>query len=212
MASRGDREAARAMAQLLDPAEHHSDWALLIATLRRVLDGERGDQLFSNLDRIDATIVRRALDALAGRIDLSHSASEIWTAQMLVFEALPMTPLLAAARSGDQRVAEMLDRILNGRSCRSYERARVAAALRRISLGEPGNDVMASIDPPSRRVVSGACCVGPTQGLLNPRRVSGVRLRGRARRRRPSLAGSLAPRRPTRNVLAAGSGRRHARR
>jgi hypothetical protein len=45
-----------------------------------------------------------------------------------------------------------------------------------------------------------------------PRRISGVRSRGRVRRRRPSPAGSLAPRQPTRTALAVGSGRRYARR
>jgi putative transposase len=57
-----------------------------------------------------------------------------------------------------------------------------------------------------------ACCVVLTRGLLKPRRGSKVRSRWRVRRRRPSLAGSLAPRWPTRTALAARSGRRHARR
>ncbi len=39
-----------------------------------------------------------------------------------------------------------------------------------------------------------------------------IRLRPRVRRRRTPLAGSLAPRRPTRSVLAGGSGQRHAQR
>jgi ATP-dependent Clp protease ATP-binding subunit ClpA len=57
-----------------------------------------------------------------------------------------------------------------------------------------------------------ACCVVPTRGLLKPGRVSKVRSRWRVRRRRPSVAGSPAPRWPTRTALAARSGRRHARR
>jgi hypothetical protein len=58
------------------------------------------------------------------------------------------------------------------------------------------------------------------RGLLrcaNLRRAEGsahlqIRLRPRARRRRPPLAGSLAPRRPTRSGLAEDSGRSHAQR
>jgi tetratricopeptide (TPR) repeat protein len=154
MASRGDWNAALAVGQLLNPDQHHRDWAGLIGVFRRMLGGERGDQLLSGLDRIDATIVRRGLDALAGRIELPRSASEQWAAQMLVFEALPMTALLAAARMGDQQAGNMLAGVLEQWSRQGGDRAKVAAAVRRVSLGEPGNAVMAELDPQTRTVVS----------------------------------------------------------
>lgn len=58
----------------------------------------------------------------------------------------------------------------------------------------------------------GRCCVWSTRGMLRSLQRSGVKSPRRARRTRPPTAGSPAPRRRARSALAAGSGRRRARR
>jgi tetratricopeptide (TPR) repeat protein len=61
-AARGDHQAAAELAPALEPLAS-SDWAALIAVLRRIVDGERGDSLLEGLDPIDTAI---ATEVLAG--------------------------------------------------------------------------------------------------------------------------------------------------
>jgi hypothetical protein len=42
-----------------------SGWAVLVGVLRRILAGERGEDLLAGLDPTDTSITERTLDALA---------------------------------------------------------------------------------------------------------------------------------------------------
>jgi tetratricopeptide (TPR) repeat protein len=64
-ASQDDQDAAAQLMPLLDDLAKSPDWAALVAVLRRILDGERGDSLLDDLDAIDAAIVRETLSRLA---------------------------------------------------------------------------------------------------------------------------------------------------
>jgi CHAT domain len=60
----GDQDAAAELGPYLDEQAKHPDWAALVAVLRRILDGERGDALLDGLDPIDTAIARHTLTRL----------------------------------------------------------------------------------------------------------------------------------------------------
>jgi hypothetical protein len=62
-AARGDTEARAGLEQLLAELDKASDWAAL-ATVLRLLAGERGQQLLDGLDQVDSAIVAEVLRRL----------------------------------------------------------------------------------------------------------------------------------------------------
>jgi tetratricopeptide (TPR) repeat protein len=70
-AAGGDTEAAAALDPLLTSLGETSDWAVLVGVLRRILAGERGQDLLAGLDSTDTAITERTFDALAGRVELT---------------------------------------------------------------------------------------------------------------------------------------------
>lgn len=69
-AVRGDRSAAVSLSRHLAARDLAPDWMATVAAFRAILDGSPGDvDLTSGLDAVDAAIVRRALDAVAGRVE-----------------------------------------------------------------------------------------------------------------------------------------------
>jgi hypothetical protein len=60
-----DPGAAKALAHGLDELAESPDWAALVAVLRRILAGERGDALLTGLDPIDTAIAREVLTRIA---------------------------------------------------------------------------------------------------------------------------------------------------
>jgi hypothetical protein len=65
-AAGGDQTAAGELAPVLDQLGARADWAALVAVLRRILDGERGDTLLDGLDEVDTAIAAEVLTRLAG--------------------------------------------------------------------------------------------------------------------------------------------------
>jgi tetratricopeptide (TPR) repeat protein len=65
-AAQGDTEAAATLQPLLAELDEASDWAGLAVVLRRILDGERGEQLLGGLNEVHAAIVAEVLGRLAG--------------------------------------------------------------------------------------------------------------------------------------------------
>jgi tetratricopeptide (TPR) repeat protein len=63
-AARGDPEARAGLGPLLAELDTTSDWAALAGVLRRVLAGERGQQLLQGLDEVDTAIVADVLRRL----------------------------------------------------------------------------------------------------------------------------------------------------
>jgi hypothetical protein len=73
----GDSAATGQLTRVLDRYANQPDWVQLVDRLRRIHAGERDpDQLLPGLDPIDTAIVQRALDALAGRIQLSATYAD----------------------------------------------------------------------------------------------------------------------------------------
>jgi tetratricopeptide (TPR) repeat protein len=64
-ACQGDRDAAAQLIPVLDDFAEDQDWAALVAVLRRILDGERGEDLLGGLGDIDTAIARETLARLA---------------------------------------------------------------------------------------------------------------------------------------------------
>jgi hypothetical protein len=63
-AARGDPEASAGLEPLLAELDKTDDWAALAGVLRRVLAGERGQQLLQGLDEVDTAIVADVLRRL----------------------------------------------------------------------------------------------------------------------------------------------------
>src|SRR5215472_4550763 len=64
-AATGDGDAADELAPVLDELGQTGDWATLAGALRRILDGERGDDLLTGLDGIDTAIATEVLARLS---------------------------------------------------------------------------------------------------------------------------------------------------
>jgi tetratricopeptide (TPR) repeat protein len=65
-AAQDDTEAATALEPLLAELDKASDWAALAGVLRRVLAGERSQQLLDGLDEVDTWVVAEVLSRLKG--------------------------------------------------------------------------------------------------------------------------------------------------
>ena len=65
----GDEDARKAVEQLCDKLAEIDDWKNIAVVIRRILNGERGIELLESVDRTDAYIVRRILQALNGEGD-----------------------------------------------------------------------------------------------------------------------------------------------
>jgi hypothetical protein len=73
----GDPEGIEAMGLLVEGMSNHEDWGALVRVLQRIVAGERdADQLTAGLYLVDTTIVKRALAALAGRVQLTPPTSQ----------------------------------------------------------------------------------------------------------------------------------------
>jgi hypothetical protein len=57
----GDEDTAAGLQPLLDQLGATDDWAALVAVLRRILAGERGEHLLTGLDPVDTAIARETL-------------------------------------------------------------------------------------------------------------------------------------------------------
>ncbi len=64
-ATGGDSQAATELEPVLDQSAGIQDWATLVAVLRRILSGERGEDLLKGLDQIDTAIAGQVLARLA---------------------------------------------------------------------------------------------------------------------------------------------------
>lgn len=64
-ASQGNQDAAAWLTPHLDDLARNPDWAALIGVLRRILGGERGEDLLDGLDPNDTAVIRETLTRLA---------------------------------------------------------------------------------------------------------------------------------------------------
>ncbi len=75
-ACHGNARAAQELEPYLNDVEKEDDWRNLVLAIRRIMRGERGVELMEGLDVVDATIVRRILQLLAGHSEPSPSGGE----------------------------------------------------------------------------------------------------------------------------------------
>ncbi|AOR30024.1 hypothetical protein BFF78_02090 [Streptomyces fodineus] len=120
----GDQDAVAALTEHLALRELAPDWARLVVALRLVLDGRRdGAALTAGLDDIDTAVVRRTLDALAGRARMTSSPSELAAAT-------------ADARRRHQDLLDMMCAAVRG-SRRARDRADAWLRTTAVEAGQP---------------------------------------------------------------------------
>ena len=151
--------AAPAVEPDLRALEHEQDWSDLVAALRLVMAGERGDTLVAGLDPLDTAIVRRALEALSGTVALDVSFDDVLarasTSGALSTDMNRWEPIIAgvvAAAQGDARAAPALEPQLRALEDRQ-EWADLVTVLRRVMAGERGDGLLASLDPVDTAIV-----------------------------------------------------------
>ncbi|MEW6031068.1 MAG: tetratricopeptide repeat protein [Chloroflexota bacterium] len=65
-ACQGNEEAIEVAKQIVENYINDKDWHNLANAMQQVLNGERGDEIYDGLDREDALVIRRVLQALSG--------------------------------------------------------------------------------------------------------------------------------------------------
>jgi tetratricopeptide (TPR) repeat protein len=75
-ACNGNEEAIKKLEPFLQKMEQTNDWRNLIAVIRRIMNGERDGNIVEGLDRTDALIVTRILQALSGESNPLPPASQ----------------------------------------------------------------------------------------------------------------------------------------
>ena len=75
-ACHGNARAVQELEPFLNDVEKEDDWRNLVLVIRRIMQGERGVELMEGLDAVDAAIVRRILELLAGHSEPSPSGGE----------------------------------------------------------------------------------------------------------------------------------------
>ena len=135
----GDDQARAAVEQHLAERQDSADWGKLAAALRALLDSDAGASLPGDLDQIDTAIIRRAVAALSGDIQIP---GQLW-------QALPLTGLISTvvtAAYGDQaatrQVTDTLTQLGNDKDW-----VLLASALRRILAGDRGPALADGLDP-----------------------------------------------------------------
>jgi tetratricopeptide (TPR) repeat protein len=92
----------------LDQMAGEEDWKALIAALRRILGGERGLELFDDLDDVESAIVRRVLKGLmqAGKAHTPPDGGQRGEGEGLTLPQL--LDLVERAAGGDRQLGEQL--------------------------------------------------------------------------------------------------------
>jgi hypothetical protein len=152
-AAGGNPQAGQAVEQALTDRREQADWAKLAGVLRRLLAGDRSQQLLEGLDPIDTAIVQRALDALAGQVQLDPDSWQALTGPALPEEFVQLVTAVAAAANGDQGVAAELEPILI-KFASEQEWATLAGVLRRILAGDRDQALLRGLDETDSAVVT----------------------------------------------------------
>jgi tetratricopeptide (TPR) repeat protein len=144
-AGQGDTAAAEMAGGFLE-ALAQAGRAALAGILRRILAGDRdaGD-LTSGLDDADAAVVRRALDALAGRIEVPGA---LWSATPI---AGALVDLVAACRGAPAAPARARGHLAAMASHPAW--SELAQALGRILAGERGDQLLDGLTNPMHQAV-----------------------------------------------------------
>ena len=120
--------------------------AALAGILRRILAGDRDtDDLTSGLDDADAAVVRRALDALAGRIEVPGA---LWSATPI---AGALVDLVAACRGAPAAPARAKQHLATMASHPAW--SDLAQVLGQVLAGERGGQLFEGLTSPMHRAI-----------------------------------------------------------
>jgi tetratricopeptide (TPR) repeat protein len=144
-AARGDAAAATATREHLSRYADSDSWAKLVAVLTRILDGDRGEDLAAGLDEIDAAVVARALDSVAGQVSVP---AMLWPAMGLG----PVLGNVTAAARGDNAAAQQARQDLDALAEQS-ELGDLTGALDQILGGNRDPGLASTLDDPTERAV-----------------------------------------------------------
>lgn len=138
-AARGETLDADTVA-LLEQLEGRQEWQALVGVIWRVLGGERGRELYAELDHVDALVVRRILEEIEGPSEEGAAADAEGGASSVALPVpLPqlMTAVVAALR-GDANARRLVAGALAqmARDDAPETARRFAGALARILRGE----------------------------------------------------------------------------
>lgn len=144
-AARGDAEAGETARDYLAGYAGSPDWANLATALTRLLDHQQGPGPDDELDDIDAAILTRAQDALAGRVSVPV---QLWP-------AMGLGPLLGdttVAARGDGRAAVRARDGLNALAAQP-DLAALAAALEQILGGNRDPALASALGDPTQQAI-----------------------------------------------------------
>ena len=139
----GISEAADFVEQYLATLESSSDWATLAAALRSVQDGDGRQNLTAGMDQIDTLVFSRALNLLAGRLDVQI---ELWPAMGI---GSVLGNVVAAAQGDTTAAGWVSDELPNLAAAPDW--SALAQALGRILAGERDPGRFATLSDPSHR-------------------------------------------------------------
>jgi tetratricopeptide (TPR) repeat protein len=153
-ANGGDPQAAQAVQQALATRGQRADWTTLAAVLGRVLAGERDQQLLlDGLDPVDTAIAQRALDALAGRVQLDPASWQALAGSLVPDELAGLVGAVVAAARGDHWAAAEVELVLNDLAAEA-DWAALAGVLRRVLAGERDPALTEELDEVDTAVVT----------------------------------------------------------
>ena len=142
-AARGETLDADTVA-LLEQLEERQEWRDLVGVIWRILGGERGRELYAELDHVDALVVRRTLEAIeeppeAAAVQEGVPEAERWP--------MPLPQLMSAVVAGLRGDANARRLVAGALARMSQEDApesarRFAGALTRILQGERDDSVV----------------------------------------------------------------------
>ncbi|UQU63604.1 CHAT domain-containing protein [Couchioplanes caeruleus] len=148
----GDNAATVAVNKVLDGLVDSRDWGRLVEALRRILHGERDDQLHEGLDPTDTAIVKRTLGALAGTVQLADTSHEL-SGSPVVDEWEPVIAAVVAATDGDPSATAAVNQLLAAGED-SADWGRLVGVLRRVLDGERGRQLLDGLDATDRAIIA----------------------------------------------------------
>jgi len=139
----GSREAADALSSELASYDDSADWAALAAALRRMHQGDTSPSLVAGLDRIDAAVAARALDALAGQVSIP---ADLWPTIPIRWILGTIVAVARGNTAVEQETRQSLDHL-------AADHAALAGALGQILDGDRDPSLATSLTYPADQAI-----------------------------------------------------------
>ncbi len=142
-AEHGDERAAGWLDRRLLERGTQTRWVMLASVLRDIRRGERDPAILHYLQPAEAAIARRALDALAGTVDLAPAAGSAWTILDYADDWEPVIQMIASAAYGNPLAAARSEQVF-GKFREEWDTLKTI--LCRIVAGERGQQLLAGLN------------------------------------------------------------------